>query len=352
MGHFFEYQLNRGRVGEKAAGLWLRQINPERWICPQRFAKEGPIELGCMLNEWKNYPEWEYKEGYNPNKDYIQHIGNEFTLAHEIKTDYEAYNSTGQGKYKTGNFFVEVDAGCIENIWKLDKAKGFRNIKSGVGWFNTAIGCHASWYHYFFPMCDYDGQGKKLNESREKGIIRLTPDEITRFFEEKSIPTGSKIVIEAPFWYFLSMTCDKLRDILREFAGVRFSDNPEKTALKANFAIPIFPVIQKMIYDAAHGEYDGRIFLSPICEYAQKGDDFGGKFYMHQRMKEELRPRLEDIDKMTLEELDGMTLKEIELIQRKSISQYIIRGKYQEPFSTLAFSATLPTYYPGKRIGS
>ena len=294
----FQEQLERGKVGEFKAKQFIESIP---------FGETLPI-IPIYMDNWtlrdktgKSREKWEFQEGENKNRDYLEPKAGETPIKHEVKTDYLAYNDKAGGSslYHTGRFFVEVDKGCIANLDSLElKRSGcYRGNKQKSGWFNPKDGFHADWYHFYFPLCDYDGERIRLDWNRSQGIVKLPKAEIEQFTTDEKIPAGSCIVTEVPFEFFMSMTWDKLKSILEQFAGVEFLEAPKTTNERIEFSIPIDAVINQMRKDVLCGNYDKKIVIIPVCQYAKNRSGVNGKVYMHQRMMKELEARLTDIDK-------------------------------------------------------
>lgn len=347
MEKYFQEQKRRGEVGEDIAESFLSFIPFGETIPLIPIYMEGRTRRD---KTGKTRKKWVFQKGENKNRDFLEMLADGTFIKHEVKTDFLAYNDKagGSSQYHTGRFFVEVDKGCIANLDTLKHIWGgcYRGSKQKSGWFSPKEGCHADWYHFYFPLCDYDCNGKRLDINRGRGIVKLTRAEIEQFKADENIPAGSIIVTEAPFEYFMCIAWDKLKSILEQFASVDFLKAPKTTKERIELAIPIDSVINQVRKDISCGQYDKKIVIVPVCQFEKNREGEGGKVYMHQRIIEELEPRLSDIDKMTLGELDRMTMGEIELIQRKNIAQYAVEGKYFEPFSTLALSAKMPTYSP------
>lgn len=289
----------RGGKGENIAKKWLKGIDfkhlpPMVNICTRNGTKAN---RECTEQKWDSQSE----NGKNDeNKDFIVTFpacreckksekckrmpNNErYQERHEIKTDFRAYvdivKSNGATDYHTERILIEVDKDNIINLEEVQKNPCYRGGKPQRAYFHS--GDHADWYHFCLPLCNYDGNGNVILNSRMAAAM-LTDEEIAAFDADEQISEGDSIVTEVPFAFVLAIKGDKMKELLEIHAGIKFNDEADRSSQRIHISLPVYEISKECIEENS----DGRIAIIPFCQYHKKGKPNidGGRLYMPTRL--------------------------------------------------------------------
>lgn len=163
----------------------------------------------------------------------------------------------------------------LEQRNELENYKDQYYIKFGDGWLHKNPYLHADWYHILFVMAYIDVNNAVLEN---EAVKKETDDNINEW--EKTAKSGEKLIIRAPFDFFISIKHDILLSLVKKYARNAYYSTDDKG--KSHYLH--FLKIEDVLHE--YFENKSRIVLTPLVtfvdEEGQSHDEvaLGNKYFM------------------------------------------------------------------------